>query len=349
MAPRTISPSIKIIEGLFNMTKLSDPYGRTIDYLRISITDHCNLDCFYCTPFGGRTRMSHREILRYEEILQVVEAAVLAGISKVRITGGEPLLRKDMVGLCRMLADIEGLKNLALTTNGVFLEELALPLFDAGVRRINVSLDTLIPERFEKITGRDRIKRVLAGIERAEAVGFSPIKINTVVMRGINDDEIEDFARLTFEKPYHVRFIELMPTNGRSPKSHAALFVPVKEIVKKVKNVGDLCLEHETESSGPARMCNLNGGIGKVGFITPMSRHFCGACNRLRLTAEGKLRTCLFSETEIDIKEPLRAGVSVAKLIDTFKLAINQKPLNHNLNETYYQNNFGRAMHAIGG
>ena len=293
--------------------------------------------------------MSHREILRYEEILQVVEAAVLTGISKVRITGGEPLLRKDMVGLCRMLADIEGLKNLALTTNGVFLEELALPLFDAGVRRINVSLDTLIPEKFEKITGRDRLKRVLNGIERAEAVGFSPIKINIVVMRGINDDEIEDFARLTFEKPYHVRFIELMPTNGRSPKSHASLFVSVEEIVKQVKSVGDLCLGHETKSFGPARMCKLKGGIGKVGFITPISRQFCGSCNRLRLTAEGKLRTCLFSETEIDIKDSLRAGASTEELIDIFRLAVNHKSLNHNLNETYYQNNFGRAMHAIGG
>lgn len=330
------------------MAELIDAYDRRIDYLRISITDHCNLDCFYCTPFGGRTRMSHREILRYEEILKVVEAAVLAGISKVRITGGEPLLRKNMVELCRMLADIEGLESLALTTNGVFLEELALPLFEAGVRRINVSLDTLIPERFEKITGRDYLYRVLNGIERAEAVGFFPIKINTVVMRGINDDEIENFARLTFEKPYHVRFIELMPTNGISSKSQASLFVPVKEIVKQIKSVGDLCLEHETESFGPARMSNLKGGIGKVGFITPMSRHFCGACNRLRLTAEGRLRTCLFSETEIDFKEPLRTGTSTEELIDIFRLAVKVKPQRHDLINNRHEV-LGRAMYAIGG
>lgn len=331
------------------MAELIDAYDRRIDYLRISITDHCNLDCFYCTPFGGRTRMLQREILRYEEILQVVEAAVLAGISKVRITGGEPLLRKDMVGLCRMLADIEGLENLALTTNGVLLEELALPLFEAGVRRINISLDTLIPERFEKITGRDYLHRVLSGIERAERVGFFPVKINTVVMRGINDDEIEDFARLTFEKPCHVRFIELMPINGRSSKNQSSLFVPVEEIVKQVKSVGDLCLEHETKSFGPARMCKLKGGIGKVGFITPMSRHFCGSCNRLRLTAEGKLRTCLFSETEIDIKEPLRKGISTEELIDVFfRLAVKEKPQRHDLINNRGEVS-GRGMYAIGG
>ena len=330
------------------MAELIDAYDRRIDYLRISITDHCNLDCFYCTPFGGRTSISHREILRYEEIMKVVEAAVLAGISKVSITGGEPLLRKNMVELCRMLVGIEGLESLALTTNGVFLEELALPLFDAGVRRINVSLDTLIQKRFKKITGRDRLKRVLNGIERAEAVGFSPIKINTVVMRGINDDEIEDFAQLIFEKPFHVRFIELMPTNGRSPKSHAAMFVPVEEIVKLLKSVGDFCLEHETGSFGPARMFNFKGGIGKVGFITPMSQHFCGTCNRLRLTAEGKLRSCLFSETEIDIKKPLRKGASTEELIDIFRLAVKVKPQRHDLINNRDEVS-GRAMYAIGG
>jgi len=292
--------------------------------------------------------MLHREILRYEEILQVVEAAVLAGISKVRITGGEPLIRKDMVGLCRMLADIEGLEDLALTTNGVLLEELALPLFEAGVRRINISLDTLIPERFEKITGRDYLYRVLSGIEHAESVGFFPIKINTVVMRGINDDEIEDFARLTFEKPRHVRFIELMPTNGRSSKNQSSLFVPVEEIVTQVKSVGDLCLEHETKSFGPARMCKLKGGIGKVGFITPMTWHFCGSCNRLRLTAEGKLRTCLFSETEIDIKKPLRKGISTEELIDVFRLAVKEKPQKHDLINNRGEV-LGRGMYAIGG
>ncbi|UCD89408.1 MAG: GTP 3',8-cyclase MoaA [Desulfobacterales bacterium] len=330
------------------MADLIDEHGRHIDYLRISITDHCNLDCFYCTPFGGRTRMSHKEILRYEEVLQIVEAAVIAGISKVRITGGEPLVRKGMVELCRMLADIEGLESLALTTNGVFLDRWSLPLFEAGVRRINVSLDTLIPDRYRHITGGNYHHCVLNGIERAEAVGFFPIKINTVVMRGINDDEIEDFARLTFEKPFHVRFIELMPTNGQSSNSQASLFVPVEEMIRQVKSVGDLCLEHETESFGPARMCHFKGGIGKVGFITPMSRHFCNACNRLRLTAEGKLRTCLFSDKEINIKKPLRAGASTAELADIFRRAVKVKPQKHDLTHNRHEL-LGRAMYAIGG
>ena len=330
------------------MAELIDAYNRRIDYLRISITDHCNLDCFYCTPFGGRTRMSHKEILRYEEILKIVEAAVLSGITKVRVTGGEPLVRKNMVELCRMLANVEGLESLALTTNGVFLEELALPLFNAGVRRINVSLDTFIPERFKKITGQDRLTRVLAGIERAESVGYHPIKINTVVMRGINDDEIENFAKLTFEKPFHIRFIELMPTNGRSPKNHAAMFIPVKEIKEQLKSVGDLCPDEEKESFGPARMFSFRGGIGKVGFITPMSQHFCDACNRLRLTAEGKLRSCLFSETEIDIKAPLRKGASTEELVDVFRSAVKVKPKRHGLFNKRDELS-GRAMYAIGG
>lgn len=331
------------------MADLIDAYGRRIDYLRISITDRCNLDCFYCSPFGGRIPMFHLEILRYEEILRLVEVAVSAGISKVRITGGEPLLRKEMVELCRMLANIKGVEGLALTTNGVLLEELALPLFDAGVGRINVSLDTLLPEKFKKITGHDCLPRVLNGIKRAEEVGFSPVKINTVVMRGVNDDEIENLARITIEKPYHVRFIELMPTWDRSFTEQGPLFIAVEEIVKQVEKVGSLNLEHKTESFGPARLCSLVGGIGKIGFITPMSQHFCGNCNRLRLTAEGKLRSCLFSETEIDIKEPLRAGASTKELVDIFKLAANAKPQWHALFYNQGRQVHRRSMNAIGG
>ena len=278
------------------MTSLIDAYGRRIDYLRISITDNCNLRCFYCTPFGGRRHLSHTQILSYEEIVAITQAAVRAGISKVRITGGEPLVRKEMVGLCRMLAEIVGLESLALTTNGIHLLELAQPLRDAGVKRINVSLDTLRPERFKRITGRNLLSRVLDGIKRAEELGLSPLKINTVVMRGINDDEVEDIARLTMQKPYHVRFVELMPTEGWIFGDHESLFVPMEEIVKQVKKIGGLHLEHKTESFGPARLCTVTGGVGKVGFISPVSRHFCGSCNRLRLTADGKLRNCLFSE-----------------------------------------------------
>ena len=329
------------------MNRLADRFSRKIDYLRISITDHCNLNCSYCAPFSGRMKLTHAEILSYEEICRLTTAAVEAGISKVRLTGGEPLMRKGVVDLCRMLSGIEGLESLTLTTNGVHLQKLAPQLLDAGVQRVNISLDTLRPERFRKITGYDLLPQVLAGISMAEEVGLHPVKINTVVMRGINDDEIENFARLTVEKPYHVRFIELMPFHGSG--DHQALFVPVEEMVKRVKRAGDLSLEPAPESSGPARLCSLPGAKGKVGFIAPLSYHFCGSCNRLRLTADGKLRTCLFSEQEIDIKGSLRAGALIKELADMFRLAATKKPRSHRLQCTEVERILGRDMQAIGG
>jgi len=333
----------------YGMTKLVDRFSRKIDYLRISITDHCNLNCLYCAPFGGRRKLTHPAILSHEEIVRIVNGAVLAGISKVRITGGEPLMRRGVVELCRMLSALEGLESLTLTTNGVRLQEFAPQLHDAGVKRVNVSLDTLRPERFRKITGYDLLSQVLAGISMAEEVGLRPVKINTVVMRGINDDEIENFARLTLKKPYHVRFIELMPTNGCGFGDHESLFMPVEEIVRVVKRVGELSLEPAVDSPGPARLCSLPGGFGRVGFIAPLSHHFCGSCNRLRLTADGNLRTCLFSEKEIDIKGPLRAGASIEKLADIFRLAATRKPHGHRLKCTEVEKTFGRDMQAIGG
>jgi cyclic pyranopterin phosphate synthase len=338
-----------LYKELSTMPKLIDSYDRTIDYLRISITDRCNLDCLYCTPFGGRTRLSHSEILSYEEIFRIAKASVQAGISKIRITGGEPLHRRGMVRLCRMLADIDGIESLAVTTNGILLKELAGSLLEAGVRRINVSLDTLKPERFKKITGADLLYRVLEGIELSDKVGLNPIKINTVVMRGINDDEIEDFAELTLEKPYHIRFIELMPTRGHTMENHHSLFVSMGEMVDRVKMLGSLRLETKTESFGPAKLCSFPGAVGKVGFIAPLSSHFCGTCNRLRLTADGKLRTCLFSEKEIDIKRSLRKGDSMKDLALIFKQAIREKPKSHQLNDSNPLNVSGRAMRAIGG
>ncbi len=293
--------------------------------------------------------MRQSEILSYEEIRRVVEAAVKSGISKVRITGGEPLLRKNMVNLCRMIVNIEGVENLAITTNGLRLKELSQPLYDAGVRRVNVSLDTLKPERYRKITGRDLLYRVLEGIQLAEKTGFNPIKINTVVMRGINDDEIENLARLTIGKPYHVRFIELMPTKGYSLENHPALFMPVDEILKKVKNIGELQIASKKESFGPAKICSFPNAVGKVGFIAPLSRHFCHACNRLRLTADGKIRNCLFFENETDIKKPLRAGASTEKLANIFRYSAWSKPRKHPLNDTTALNSSGLVMRAIVG
>jgi cyclic pyranopterin phosphate synthase len=294
-------------------------------------------------------KLTHAEILSYEEICRLTKAAVESGISKVRITGGEPLMRKGVVELCHLLSGIEGLECLTVTTNGVRLRELALPLHDAGVKRVNVSLDTLRPQRFRKITGYDLLSQVLAGISMAEEVGLRPVKINTVVMRGINDDEIENLARFTLEKPYHVRFIELMPTNGCGLGDYESLFMPVEEILRVVQRVGQLSLEPAVDSPGPAKLCSLPGGLGKVGFIAPLSWHFCGSCNRLRLTADGKLRTCLFSEKEIDIKGPLRAGASIAELADIFKLAATKKPHSHRLECTEVDKTLGRDMQAIGG
>lgn len=345
----TCCSSNELGEGVRKKAGLVDRCGRRIDYLRISITDHCNLNCLYCTPFGGRTRLAHSEVLSYEEILRVVEAAVLAGISKVRITGGEPLLRREVVELCRMLANLESLETLTVTTNGVLLQDLALPLLRAGIRRINVSLDTLRPETYRQITGHNLLSRVLSGIKKAEEVGLYPVKINTVVLRGINEDEIEDLARFTLSRPYHVRFVELMPTKGWAFGGRGLRFVPVEEILKKVRKVGEPSLEPATDTFGPARYYTLPGAVGKVGFIAPLSWHFCRSCNRLRLTADGKLRTCLFSREEIDIKGRLRAGASKRALADIFRLAVARKPLGHNLEEADGQEGVRPAMRMIGG
>ena len=329
--------------------KLVDRYERKIDYLRISITDHCNLKCYYCTPFSGRSHLERAEILTYEEMLKVARAAAAVGITKIRITGGEPLVRKGVVDFCRMLTGIDGLKSLALTTNGIYLAEMAEPLFKAGVRRINISLDTLRPERFEKITGYDWLPRVLAGIRRAEDVGMHPVKINAVVMRGINDDEIEELAALTLAKPYHVRFIELMPTNSSAYGDYETLFVPVEEFMKKIHGIDRVQIEPATDSYGPARLCKLAGAVGKVGFIAPISWHFCDSCNRLRMTADGKIKTCLFSQEEIDIKTALRTGATQNDIIDIFRQSVAEKPSGHHLNARDHKNACGRAMRAIGG
>ena len=329
--------------------KLVDGFGRTIDYLRISITDHCNLKCYYCAPFSGRSHLERSEILTYEEMLSVAKAAATIGITKVRITGGEPLVRNGVIEFCRMLSGIHGLKSLALTTNGIYLAEMAEPLFKAGVRRINISLDTLRPERFEKITGYDWLPRVLAGIKRAEEIGMHPVKINTVVMGGINDDEIEELASITLTKPYHVRFIELMPTNSTAYGGYETLFVPVEEFMKKIHRMDGVQIEPATDSYGPARLCKLPGAVGKIGFIAPITWHFCGSCNRLRMTADGKIKTCLFSQEEIDIKAALRSGAAQNDIIDIFRLSVAEKPAGHQLNEKGRQNACGRTMRAIGG
>jgi len=328
---------------------LVDTFGRKIDYLRVSITDHCNLNCKYCSPpFSGRTHLQRREILTYEEIAVLAKAAVAAGITRIRLTGGEPLIRNGVVDLCRLLAKIDGLESLSLTTNGVRLAALAVPLSRAGVHRINVSLDSLKRNRFAQITGQDRLDEVLAGIEAAEAAGLAPIKINTVVMHGVNDDEVADLAALTFDKPYHVRFIELMPFQHSSGGDYDRLHVPVGEIIRKIPGINCARVNPILDNPGPARLCALPGAKGKIGFIAPMSWHFCGSCNRLRLTADGKIRNCLFSNDEMDIKTLLRHGASKKELIGFFTSAVKHKPRRHQLKGNSHGKT-GRGMYAIGG
>ncbi|MBT8372018.1 MAG: GTP 3',8-cyclase MoaA [Deltaproteobacteria bacterium] len=328
---------------------LVDNFHRKIDYLRISITDHCNLNCKYCSPpFSGRTRLERREILDYEEIAILAEAAVAAGITKIRLTGGEPLIRKGVANLCGMLTEINGLESLSLTTNGIRLQALAKPLAMAGVKRVNVSLDSLQRNRFTQITGHDRLTDVLSGIEAAEVVGMAPIKINTVVMRGVNDDEIAELAALTFNKPYHVRFIELMPFQHPSCGNFEKLHMPVGEIIQKIPGIDRARINSSLDNPGPARLCSLPGAQGKIGFIAPMSWHFCGTCNRLRLTAEGKIRSCLFSNVELDIKTLLRRKASKNELIEFFTSAVKHKPRRHQLNEIRPDKS-SRGMYAIGG
>lgn len=329
---------------------LVDPYGRKIDYLRISVTDHCNLNCRYCSPpFSGRTRLYKSEILSYEELQRLAEVAIVAGITKIRITGGEPLVRKGIVDFCRMLSGIKQLKSLAITTNGILLGEMAVPLYRAGVQRINVSLDTLKPERFFRITGKDSLHLVLDGIERAEAAGFNPVKLNTVVMRGINDDELEALSAITFSKPYHVRFIELMPLQKANNRDFKDRFVPVGEMIRHINWLDHDRVEPTLDNQGPARLCTLHGARGRIGFIAPMSWHLCGSCNRLRLTADGKIRPCLFSNHEIDVKTPLRAGASKKELFGILQTAVSSKPRQRALNGHTHQLNGSRAMYAIGG
>jgi len=328
---------------------LVDTFGRKIDYLRISITDHCNLNCKYCSPpFSGRAHLQRREILTYEEIAVLAEAAVAAGITRIRLTGGEPLIRAGVVDLCRLLAKIDGLESLSLTTNGVRLAALAVPLSRAGVHRINVSLDSLKRNRFAQITGQDCLADVLAGIEAAEAAGLAPIKINTVVMRGVNDDEVADIAALTFDKPYHVRFIELMPFQNSSGDDYDRLHVPVGEIIRKIPGINCARVNPILDNPGPARLCALPGARGKIGFIAPMSWHFCSSCNRLRLTADGKIRNCLFSNVEMDIKTLLRRRASKKELIEFFTSAVKHKPRRHQLKGNSHGKT-GRGMYAIGG
>jgi cyclic pyranopterin phosphate synthase len=324
-----------------------DAYNRKITYLRISVTDRCNLRCAYCMPVKDFRPLSHAKILTYEEILALIGVATELGVTKVRLTGGEPLVRRGFVHLVESVCRIRALHDVSITTNGVLLKEMAQPLFDAGLRRINVSLDTLNPVKYAKIAGKASFQAVREGLQTAEAVGFTPIKINVVAIRGFNDDELGELAQLSTEKSYHVRFIEYMPI-GRNNNWAPGKYISSDEIKARLERFGSLRPVPRAIHDGPAERYQLPSARGEVGFISALSHHFCPSCNRLRLTADGKLRPCLFSDDEVDIRTPLRNGASQNMLKNIFRQTIARKPKEHHALVRGKEESL-RSMITIGG
>jgi cyclic pyranopterin phosphate synthase len=326
--------------------KLIDPCNRHLNYLRISITDRCNLKCLYCVPRDQITRLSHADILTYEEILRLVKIGVKLGITKLRVTGGEPLVRKGVYEFLSELSRIDGLADLSLTTNGVALKDNLAKIKSAGIKRLNISLDTLKRKKFHEITGLDLFDQVWQGIEMARDMGFHPIKLNIVALNGINDDELKDMALLSFDNPFQIRFIEYMPIGDSQIGDGPLLLAP--EIKKRISELGQLIPVRNSVNDGPAQRYRFEGARGEVGFIHALSHHFCDRCNRLRLTASGKLRPCLLSDHHEDIKGPLREGSSDDELAEIFFKAVRHKPSDHNLAVGNPSRVCGQ-MHAIGG
>ncbi len=310
-------------------SKLIDRYERHLNYLRISITDRCNLNCIYCTPQNPISRLPHKEILRYEEILQIVRIGVDLGISKVRITGGEPLIRKGVYEFLHRLTQIDDLTDVALTTNGALLRDNVEKIKSAGIKRINISLDTLDRQKFTKIAGYDRLPQIWEGIKLAHKMGIEPIKINVVALRGINDDEFTEFAKLSFSYPFHIRFIEYMPIGKSRVEFGSPLLID--EIKDRINSIDKLVPIEKDKYDGPAERFKIQGATGEIGFIGALSHHFCNACNRLRLTASGQLRPCLLADHQLDLKGPLREGCSNEELARIFLTAVESKPSDHNL------------------
>ncbi len=323
---------------------LTDPFGRTITYLRLSITDRCNMRCVYCMPADGIPLLTHNDILSYEAFLLIAKTAVAAGVEKIRITGGEPLVRRGIVPFLERLAAIPGLRQLALTTNGLHLHEMAGELRRAGVQRLNISLDSLRPETFARITRGADLQQVMRGIAAAGQVGF-PLKINVVVMAGVNDGEILDFAAMTLDRPLTVRFIEYMPTlrsgNGEN------LTVPGKTILDRIGQRYRISPLERESLAGPAKLFRIDGAAGDIGVITPISGHFCGECNRIRVTATGTARGCLFAGSGVELKPFLDAG-DEAGLGEALRGLVARKPARHLL-AAAEQHHAPFAMSAIGG
>ncbi|WP_455581773.1 GTP 3',8-cyclase MoaA [Dysosmobacter sp.] len=312
-----------------------DGCGRVVDYLRLSVTDLCNYRCQYCMPAQGVPKRAHREILSIEELFEIAQASVACGVKKIRLTGGEPLVRRGLLDLCRLLRAIPGLEELCLTTNGSLLPQLAAPLRRAGVDRLNISLDTLRPERFAAMTRLGQLSEVLQGVEAAEAAGFSRLKFDTVLIGGFNDDEIGDFLDLTRQHPWEIRFIELMPM-GPCSAWEAHRFLPAQTILERFPHLQPL------QPQGVARRFRLPGAQGTVGLISPVSREFCAGCRRIRVTADGRLKGCLHSAEELSLR-----NLHGQALEDAIRQGILQKPRHHHLSQR--PSDTTRTMNEIGG
>ena len=326
---------------------MQDSFGRRIEYLRISVTDKCNLRCVYCMPEEGLPWLKHEQILRYEEIAEIVRVMAGMGLKRVRLTGGEPLVRKDLPLLVRMLKDVAGIEDIALSTNAVLLGDNAEALKAAGVDRVNISLDSLREARVDDVARRTGyFQRILEGIAAAERVGFEPLKINVVLMRGRNEDEVEDFARMTMERPWHVRFIEVMPV-GDNLDISANEYVSALAILQRLQNIAELVPVTGPQGNGPATYFKFEGAAGTIGVITPMSHNYCDRCNRMRLTADGQLRPCLFGDIQTNLRDALRRGERLEPLIES-TLAI--KPERHYLIQGSAAGSGGlRALSEVGG
>jgi len=326
-----------------------DRFGREINYLRISVIDHCNLRCVYCMPLRGLTFIPSDQLLSAGEIELVARAAVGVGFRKFRLTGGEPTLRPDIVEIVRRISAIDGVADVAMTTNAILLPRLAVPLAAAGLRRINIHVDTLHPERLKKLMRFGTVQEILAGIDAAESAGLTPIKINCVVTRDYNDMDVVDLARHALEREWHVRFIELMPLGG-GEAAHVALsqFVPSRETRQRIESeLGPLVEAPSVNPSDEARNYRFERGRGVVGFISPVSEPYCGTCNRMRLTADGKFHLCLLNDDEMDVRRVIRSGGGVAEVAAIHGKAVLAKPTGHRLDEGVSTEE--RAMFQIGG
>jgi len=342
-----VSETIDLIASAANPPPLADAFNRPITYLRISVTDRCNLRCVYCMPEAGLPWIPKPDILSFEEIVAIVEAAASIGLRSVRLTGGEPLVRRDLPELVRALAAIPGIDDISLSTNGLLLAECAAELAAAGLQRVNVSLDTLRPERFESLARRPGLERVLAGIDAALAAGLAPLKINCVVLRGQNDDELAAFAALTVERELFVRFIEVMPVEDNLALQRDS-YVPSSEILARIGELGELLPSAGPGGNGPARYFAFPNARGAVGVISPLSHDYCERCNRVRLSADGRLRLCLFGDYEIDLRAPLRAGAGRDELAALLRGGMLIKPERHHL-RLGEQSSRMRAFSEIGG